>query len=180
MKGLLEKNIELPSHYIPQVASVHWTSYSTTRKTLMILSMGFTHASNPLLTFSKTETSLYSMIIVRLSHRLRHLPCPWKVFQSTFLAHQLPLEQRKPTTPWWYLPLTQKHVTMESDFTLPVVFAGSQSNLYHIAKLDSTAPHPGQWNGNPIQYSCLENSTDREAWQATVHEVTKSRIRLSD
>ena len=28
-------------------------------------------------------------------------------------------------------------------------------------------------NGNPLQYSCLQNSTDRGAWQATVHEVTK-------
>ena len=35
-------------------------------------------------------------------------------------------------------------------------------------------------NGNPLQYSCLENSMDREAWQATVLGVTKSRIRLSD
>ena len=34
-------------------------------------------------------------------------------------------------------------------------------------------------NGNPLQYSCLENSTDREAWQATVHGVTKSWTRLS-
>ena len=31
-------------------------------------------------------------------------------------------------------------------------------------------------NGNPLQYYCLENSTDREAWQATVHGVTKSWI----
>ena len=30
-------------------------------------------------------------------------------------------------------------------------------------------------NGNPFQYSCLENSMDREAWWATVHRVTKSR-----
>jgi len=30
-------------------------------------------------------------------------------------------------------------------------------------------------NGNPLQYSCLENSMDRGAWQATVHEVEKSR-----
>ena len=30
---------------------------------------------------------------------------------------------------------------------------------------------PGEGNGNPLQYSCLENSTDREAWQATVHGV---------
>ena len=28
---------------------------------------------------------------------------------------------------------------------------------------------------NPLQYSCLENSMDREAWQATVHGVTKSQ-----
>ena len=37
---------------------------------------------------------------------------------------------------------------------------------------------PGEGNGN--QYSCLENSMDRGAWQATVHGVTKSRTRLSD
>ena len=32
----------------------------------------------------------------------------------------------------------------------------------------------GEGNGNPLQYSCLENSMDREAWQATVHGATKS------
>ena len=32
----------------------------------------------------------------------------------------------------------------------------------------------GEGNGNPVQYSCLENPMDREAWQATVHGVTKS------
>ena len=32
---------------------------------------------------------------------------------------------------------------------------------------------PGGGNGNALQYSCLENSIDRGAWQATVHEVTK-------
>ena len=35
-------------------------------------------------------------------------------------------------------------------------------------------------NGNPLQYSCLENSMDRGAWEATVHGVAKSRTRLSD
>ena len=34
---------------------------------------------------------------------------------------------------------------------------------------------PGEGNGYPLQYSCLENSTDRGALQATVHGVTKSR-----
>ena len=39
---------------------------------------------------------------------------------------------------------------------------------------------PGEGNGNPLQYSCLENPMDREAWWATVHEVTKNRTQLSD
>ena len=37
---------------------------------------------------------------------------------------------------------------------------------------------PGEENGNSLQYSCLENSMDRGAWQATVHGVTKSQTRL--
>ena len=35
-------------------------------------------------------------------------------------------------------------------------------------------------NGTPLQYSCLENPTDRGAWWAAVHGVAKSRTRLSD
>ena len=34
---------------------------------------------------------------------------------------------------------------------------------------------PGEANGYPLQYSCLENPTDREAWWAIVHTVTKSQ-----
>ena len=38
---------------------------------------------------------------------------------------------------------------------------------------------PGVGNGNPFQYSCLENSTDGGAWQVTVRGLAKSQIRLS-
>ena len=38
----------------------------------------------------------------------------------------------------------------------------------------------GEGNGNPLQYSCLENPMDRGAWRATVHGVAKSQIQLSD
>ena len=34
---------------------------------------------------------------------------------------------------------------------------------------------PGKGNGNPLQYSCPENSMDRGAWLATVHEIPKSQ-----
>ena len=39
---------------------------------------------------------------------------------------------------------------------------------------------PGEGNGNPFHYSCLENPMDRGAWWATVHGIAKSRTRLSD
>ena len=39
---------------------------------------------------------------------------------------------------------------------------------------------PGEGNGNPLQYSCLENSTNTEAWQATVCGVAKSETGLSN
>ena len=39
---------------------------------------------------------------------------------------------------------------------------------------------PGEGNGNPLQYSCLENPMDRGAWLATVHGVAKSQTRLSN
>ena len=39
---------------------------------------------------------------------------------------------------------------------------------------------PGEGNGNPLQYSCLENPTDREAWRATVHGVLKIWTQLND
>ena len=39
---------------------------------------------------------------------------------------------------------------------------------------------PGEGNGNPLQYSCLENPMEGGAWQATVHGVAKSQTGLSN
>ena len=39
---------------------------------------------------------------------------------------------------------------------------------------------PGGGNGNPLQYSCLENPIDRGAWWTRVHGVVKSWTQLSD
>jgi len=39
---------------------------------------------------------------------------------------------------------------------------------------------PGEGNGNPLQYSCLENSMDGGTWWATVHGIAESQTRLSN
>ena len=49
-----------------------------------------------------------------------------------------------------------------------------------VGLMPGSGRSPGEGNGNPLQYSCLENPMDRGAWWATVHGVAKSQTRLSD
>ena len=56
----------------------------------------------------------------------------------------------------------------------------SADNVGDPGLIVASGRSPGEGNGNPLQYSCLENPMDRGAWWATVHGVTKSRTRLSD
>ena len=44
-----------------------------------------------------------------------------------------------------------------------------------VGSIPGSGRSPGEGNGNPFQYSCLENSMDRGALQAIVHRVTKSQ-----
>ena len=54
----------------------------------------------------------------------------------------------------------------------------SASNAGDLGLIPGLGRSPGEENGNPFQYSCLENAMDRGAWQATVHGVAKSRTQL--
>ena len=53
-------------------------------------------------------------------------------------------------------------------------------NAGDLGSIPRLGRSPGDGNGNPLQYPCLENSMDRRAWWATVHGVIKSWTRLSD
>ena len=56
----------------------------------------------------------------------------------------------------------------------------SACNAGGLGSIPGSGRFPGEGNGNPLQYSCLENPMDGGAWWVTVHGVTKSRTRLSD
>ena len=56
----------------------------------------------------------------------------------------------------------------------------STCNAGDLGSIPGSGRSPGEGNGNPLQYSCLENPMDGGAWWATVHGVAKSRTRLSD
>ena len=61
----------------------------------------------------------------------------------------------------------------------PVVFPGgsddkeSASNEGELGLIPGLGRSPGEGNGNPLLYSCLENAMDRGAWRATVHRVAQ-------
>ena len=54
----------------------------------------------------------------------------------------------------------------------------STGDVRDVGLTPGSGRSPGEGNGNPLQYSCLENPIDRGAWQATVHGVAKSQTRL--
>ena len=56
----------------------------------------------------------------------------------------------------------------------------SACNVGDLGSIPRLGRSPGEGNGNPLQYSCLENSMDRGFWQATVHGVAKNQTQLSD
>ena len=53
---------------------------------------------------------------------------------------------------------------------IPSAKAGDTRDMGSVLGLGRS---PGEGNGNPLQYSCLENPMDRGPWQATVYRVTK-------
>ena len=51
----------------------------------------------------------------------------------------------------------------------------STYNAGDLRSIPGSGRSPGEGNGNPLQYSCLKNPTDRGAWWATAHGVAKSQ-----
>ena len=49
------------------------------------------------------------------------------------------------------------------------------ANARDASSIPESGRSPGEGNSNPLQYSCLENPTDRGTWQATVHSVAKNQ-----
>ena len=70
--------------------------------------------------------------------------------------------------------------------SLPLVLRGgsggkvSAYNAGNLGLIPGSGRTTGEGNGNPLQYSCLGNPMDKEAWWATVHAVTESQTQLSN
>ena len=66
------------------------------------------------------------------------------------------------------------------DFTGGSDNKASAYNMGDPVSIPGLGRSPGERNGNPLQYPCLENPMDGGAWEATVHGVAKTQTRLSN
>ena len=74
------------------------------------------------------------------------------------------------------------HVYIHIYTWLPKWLIGKESTFQAIdlSLIPELGRFPGEGNGNPLQYPCLGNPMNREAWHPTVHGVAKSQTQLSD
>ena len=120
---------------------------------------------------------------VKLLSRARLLAIPWTA------AYQAPPSMGFSRQEYWSVHTIYEFICHSFFLNIYVLFKGfpgssedkaSAYNAGDLGSIPGLGRSPGEGNGNPLQYSCLKNPTDRAAWQATVHRVAKSRTRLSD
>ena len=80
---------------------------------------------------------------------------------------------QEPVCSWQYLDLPVAQTCFKDSLPAGKESACNEGDQGSICGLGRPS---GEGNGNPLQYSCLENPMDREAWWATVHEAAKSRM----
>ena len=80
-----------------------------------------------------------------------------------------------------------RHIFNSQNYVQPVMcFPGSSDDKGSVcdagdlSSIPGCGRFPGEGNGKPLQYSCLETLMDRGSWWATVHGISKSQTGLSD
>ena len=78
-----------------------------------------------------------------------------------------------------FCDLTQLKLLWASQVALVVKNSSANAeDVRDMGLIPGSGRSPGGGHGQPLQYSCLENPMDRGAWQATVHRVGQSQMRL--
>ena len=85
------------------------------------------------------------------------------------------------SNPTWLNLDTEIHDKRASQVALVVKnLPANAGDVRDTGSIPESGRSPGEGNGNPLQYSCLENSLGRRSWRTTVHGVAKNQTQLSD
>ena len=107
-----------------------------------------------------------------------------EVIPEALLAHLKTFQTLNPyLTCLWWLVLISDNDSLISNLVWVWVWVAalvaqmvvSACNVGNLGSIPGSGRYLGEGNGSPLQYSCLENSMDGRAWQATVHRVAESQ-----
>ena len=115
------------------------------------------------------KDKLFTMIFRTLNELNTHC------LSDAICYHPLPTLLHLRWTPWHLSACQACH----QDFPGGSVVKNPPANTGDMGLIPGSGRSPGEGNGNPLQYLCLESPMDGGAWQATVHGVAKSRTQLS-
>ena len=113
-----------------------------------------------------------------LTKYVRIFWCDFFLLSNTLLYHSL--------VSWIFYSKISKHHIKQWEICHRLYLPGgsevkaSACNAGDLGSIPGSGRSPGEGNGNPFQYSCLENPMDGGAWWATVHGVAKSQTWLSN
>ena len=118
-------------------------------------------------TATSVSSMLYSFCASSLNVKITSQP---SVFEFYLTA---------PAKPYWRFQMSMYQSEVYG-FPGGSEVKASACNAGDLGSIPGSGRSPGEGNGNPLQYSCLENPMDGGSWWAAVHGVTKSRTRLSE
>ena len=81
---------------------------------------------------------------------------------------------------YWFLKEVKILILFHTTFPDSLDAKESACNAADLGSIPGSGRSPGEGNGSPLQYSCLEDPKDKGAWWAKVHGVAKSWTQLSD
>ena len=142
---------------------------------------------------SSLLSKTYLKIIQASSKSFKYTPLTWllspntllRLYQGAFLSYRNLINIAlldKDIFLVTFRRVSKKHSHLMSYSGLPRWLSGKESacNAGDVGLIPRSGRSPGEGNGNPLQYSSLENSTDRGAWWALAYEVSKSQTQLSN
>ena len=134
-----------------------------------------------LLTLSVTLNSLSFPPHLCLCYLSWWVASSYKVYQANTYSNsiRLPAVQEIKNHTVKYFLIFKQIFTLIQGFAAGAVVKNPPVNAGNMVSTSGLGRSPGEGNGNPLQYSCLENPMDRGAWWATVHGVAESQTRLS-
>ena len=116
------------------------------------------------------------MLLLTTIPQTRQRDC--KLITQDLSREEFETQDLMDSQPWFYSFTWAPRFTRAS--LVAQLHGDSACNVGHPGSIPGLGRSPGEGNGKPLQYSVLENSMDRGAWQATVHGVMKGPAWLRD